>query len=227
MGKKNNKGPIDPVEKFKEFGYKPIGNKSNDPVDDAMQYAFMYQGKETKPYIVDLEWFFKRIHCRCPDYGTVGFRKYFFLGKDCDDILDSVELYDRETKDGRFYYVDKERYDKIKKYLKPLTRKVYSPKDDCEIEIEVDDNGNPLPPKESEPTIQFDKKVLESGLSFKEAYMRMVEGKKISRPCFMGWWFMNHESKVIIHDRYGNELKEGDITNTVTNTLANDWEVIE
>lgn len=81
--------------------------------------------------------------------------------------------------------------------------------------------------KQSEPTIQFDKKVLESGLSFKEAYMRMVEGKKISRPCFMGWWFMNHESKVVIHDRYGNELKEGDITNTVTNTLGNDWEVIE
>lgn len=81
--------------------------------------------------------------------------------------------------------------------------------------------------KQTEPTIHFDKKVLESGLSFKEAYMRMVEGKKISRPCFMGWWFMNHESKVVIHDRYGNELKEGDITNTVTNTLANDWEVIE
>lgn len=78
-----------------------------------------------------------------------------------------------------------------------------------------------------QPTIHFDKKVLESGLSFKEAYMRMVEGKKISRPYFMGWWFMNHESKVVIHDRYGNELKEGDITNTVTNTLANDWEVIE
>lgn len=82
-------------------------------------------------------------------------------------------------------------------------------------------------PKQTEPTIHFDKKVFESGLSFREAYMRMVEGKKISRPCFIGWWFMNHESKVIIHDRYGNELKEGDITNTVTNTLANDWEVIE
>ena len=81
--------------------------------------------------------------------------------------------------------------------------------------------------KQVEPSIHLDKKVLESGLSFKEAYMRMVEGKKISRPCFMGWWFMNHESKVIIHDRYANELKEGDITNTVTNTLANDWEVIE
>ena len=79
----------------------------------------------------------------------------------------------------------------------------------------------------TEPTIHFDKKVFESGLSFREAYMRMVEGKKVSRPCFMGWWFMNHESKVVIHDRYGNELKEGDITNTVTNTLANDWEVIE
>ena len=81
--------------------------------------------------------------------------------------------------------------------------------------------------KHTEPTIHLDKKVLESGLLFKEAYMRMVEGKKISRPCFMGWWFMNHESKVVIHDRYANELKEGDITNTVTNTLANDWEVIE
>lgn len=83
------------------------------------------------------------------------------------------------------------------------------------------------PKEQEEPTIHFDKKVLESGLTFRKAYMRMVEGKKISRPCFMGWWFMNHESKVVIHDRYGNELKEGDITNTVTNTLANDWEVIE
>lgn len=81
--------------------------------------------------------------------------------------------------------------------------------------------------KLSEPEIAYQKSILESNLPFKEAYMRMVEGKKISRPCFMGWWFMNHESKVIIHDRYANELKEGDITNTVTNTLANDWEVIE
>lgn len=79
----------------------------------------------------------------------------------------------------------------------------------------------------AEPTVHLDKKVIESGLTFRKAYMKMLEGKKISRPCFMGWWFMNHESKVVIHDRYDNELKEGDITNTVTNTLANDWEVIE
>ena len=77
------------------------------------------------------------------------------------------------------------------------------------------------------PTICRNKKVLESGLTFKKAYMRMVEGKKISRPCFNGWWFMDKYSRITIHDQHDNEILEGDITITVTNTLANDWEVIE
>ena len=38
---------------------------------------------------------------------------------------------------------------------------------------------------------------------------------------------MDHESKIVIHTRYAEEIKVGDITNTVINTLANDWEVIE
>lgn len=78
-----------------------------------------------------------------------------------------------------------------------------------------------------EPEIDFNKKVIKSGLTFKQAFQKMLEGKKISRPCFIGYWFMNHESKVIIHNRYGNDIDRGDITNTVMNTLANDWEVIE
>lgn len=69
--------------------------------------------------------------------------------------------------------------------------------------------------------------ILKQNLTFRKAFDEMLKGKKISRPCFKGYWFMDHESKVVIHDRHDNELKEGDITNTVTNTLANDWEVIE
>ncbi len=77
------------------------------------------------------------------------------------------------------------------------------------------------------PAICRDKKILESGLTFKKAYMKMVEGKKIARPSFNGWWFMDKYSRIIIHDQYDNEIQNGDITITVTNTLANDWEVIE
>ena len=79
-----------------------------------------------------------------------------------------------------------------------------------------------------QPTIHFDKKVLESGLTFKEAYMRMVEGKKISRPSFIGFWYIDSfDGKMKIHDRFGNTLEKVDMTITVINTLANDWEVIE
>ena len=81
--------------------------------------------------------------------------------------------------------------------------------------------------KLSEPEIVLHKNILESNLPFKKAFMRMVEGKKISRPCFKGYWFMDHESKIVIHTRYAEEIKVGDSTNTVINTLANDWEVIE
>lgn len=79
----------------------------------------------------------------------------------------------------------------------------------------------------AEPTVHLDKKVIESNLTFRKAYMKMLEGKKISRPCFDGWWFLDRYGMLTIHDRYGEEITEGNLTITVTNTLANDWEVIK
>lgn len=80
----------------------------------------------------------------------------------------------------------------------------------------------------AEPTVHLDKKVIESGLTFKKAYMKMVEGKKIARPSFEGFWYIDSfDGKMKIHDRFGNTLERVDMTITVINTLANDWEVIE
>lgn len=154
-----------------------------------------------------------------------------YNGKSIKDDLHPIVLFDRDYRLIKFDAIVKyaENYvieqKEVSGNLYVVIDKVC---DDDDLDTVCNDKISYEPEvKDTEPTIHFDKKVLESGLLFKEAYMRMVEGKKISRPCFMGWWFMNHESKVVIHDRYGNELKEGDITNTVTNTLANDWEVIE
>lgn len=106
------------------------------------------------------------------------------------------------------------------KKLSPLELHLLEHSNDYQVDMR--DYG-----KLSEPEIAYQKNILESNLPFKKAFMRMVEGKKISRPCFKGYWFMNHDSKIVIHTRYDQEIKVGDITNTVINTLANDWEVIE
>lgn len=79
-----------------------------------------------------------------------------------------------------------------------------------------------------EPEIAYDKKVIKSGLTFKQAFQKMLEGKKIARPSFVGFWYIDSfDGKMKIHDRFGNTLEKVDMTITVINTLANDWEVIE
>ena len=165
-------------------------------------------------------------------------KELIYNGKSIKDELHRIVLFDKDHRLIKYVAIKKyaENYvieqKEVSGSLYVVIDKVHDCADDLDIHCPYtfEEDKNILDPeniKHAEPTIHFDKKVLESGLTFREAYMRMVEGKKISRPCFMGWWFMNHESKVVIHDRHDNELKEGDITNTVTNTLANDWEVIE
>ena len=67
------------------------------------------------PYAIDIGWF-NKIHCRHPQYGCIGFIEYFILD-DNDQIIDSIKLYPEETTNNIIYKIDKERYDKIKKYM--------------------------------------------------------------------------------------------------------------
>ena len=74
------------------------------------------QEKIIGPYIIDREWF-KHIHWRHPSYGCINFEEFFILD-DNDEIITSIKLFPNETEDGRFYLVDKERYETVKKYYR-------------------------------------------------------------------------------------------------------------
>lgn len=63
---------------------------------------------------------------------------------------------------------------------------------------------------------------------FKEAYQKMLEGKKITRPCFKGYWYIDGvTNQLTIHLADGTEIIDGDLDHTVRNTLAEDWMVVE
>lgn len=67
-----------------------------------------------KPYAIDIEWF-EKIHCRHPSNTCINFIEFLILN-DEDEIIDSIRLYPQETNNKRIYWVDRERYLKIKKY---------------------------------------------------------------------------------------------------------------
>lgn len=63
-------------------------------------------------------------------------------------------------------------------------------------------------------------------MNFKEAYQKMLEGKKVKRPDWKGYWFIEND-KVKIKFA-GGEIKENRFTQqTIKNTAADDWEVCE
>lgn len=62
-------------------------------------------------------------------------------------------------------------------------------------------------------------------MNFKEAYDLMLTGKKITRPCFKGYWYIDGVSGDFkIHLADGKEISDGNLGLTIMNTLANDWE---
>lgn len=62
-------------------------------------------------------------------------------------------------------------------------------------------------------------------MNFNQAYQEMLNGKKIRRPSWGGYWFIE-DGKVKIKLKTG-EIIENDFTQeTITNTLADDWEII-
>lgn len=65
-------------------------------------------------------------------------------------------------------------------------------------------------------------------MCFDEAYTKMLEGNKITRPCFKGYWYINGVTgKPTIHLANGEEITSGDLSITLPNVLAKDWIVLE
>lgn len=59
---------------------------------------------------------------------------------------------------------------------------------------------------------------------FVDAYMAMLAGHKIKRPCFEGYWYIDGvDGKLKIHLANGKEISEGELGLTVMNCCAEDW----
>lgn len=63
-------------------------------------------------------------------------------------------------------------------------------------------------------------------MNFKEAYKAMQEGKKVRRKGWIGYWFIEDDN-VKIHLKDGNIKFNNFSQETITNTLEEDWEVVE
>ena len=65
-------------------------------------------------------------------------------------------------------------------------------------------------------------------MNFNEAYQEMLEGKKIKRPDWKGYWFIDSKDNKFKIKLAGGEIKENKFTQeTIKNTAANDWEIVE
>lgn len=63
-------------------------------------------------------------------------------------------------------------------------------------------------------------------MNFKEAYEEMLKGKKVRRPGWGGYWFIE-DNKIKIRLKDGNIKFNAFTQETITNTLAEDWEVVK
>ena len=62
-------------------------------------------------------------------------------------------------------------------------------------------------------------------MNFSDAYIEMLKGRRMTRPCFDGYWYVNGKTgKLVIHLENGDEITEGDLTLTTQNTIAEDWD---
>lgn len=65
-------------------------------------------------------------------------------------------------------------------------------------------------------------------MKFFEAYTEMLKGKKIARPGFKGYWYINSVSgQLTIRLGDGSEITKGQLDVTVINVLAEDWYIYE
>jgi hypothetical protein len=66
-------------------------------------------------------------------------------------------------------------------------------------------------------------------MNFNQAYIEMLKGNKIRRRGWKGYWFINNvTNKLTIHLANNKEITSSDdISVTIANTLAIDWEVAD
>lgn len=63
-------------------------------------------------------------------------------------------------------------------------------------------------------------------MKFKQAYREMSKGKKVKRPGWGGYWFIE-DGKVKIKSKTSEILENNFNEEAITNIFANDWKVIE
>ena len=63
-------------------------------------------------------------------------------------------------------------------------------------------------------------------MNFREAYKEMLKGQKVRRHAWKGYWFIE-DNKIKIHLKDGNTIFDNFTQETITNTLQEDWEVVE
>lgn len=64
-------------------------------------------------------------------------------------------------------------------------------------------------------------------MEFKKAYQKMLEGRRIARPCFKGYWYIDGVTNLlVIHLASGKDITKGLLDHTVKNVLAEDWYVL-
>ena len=64
-------------------------------------------------------------------------------------------------------------------------------------------------------------------MNFSEAYKLMVQGQKIRRPGWTGYWYLNGDDIVVIHCKSGIDIKNYYNEETIPNCAKNDWEVVK
>ena len=60
-------------------------------------------------------------------------------------------------------------------------------------------------------------------MSFQEAFALMLNGYKVTRPSWKGYWYINNNKQLVIHLASGEEITTGHLTETIMNTFENDW----
>lgn len=66
------------------------------------------------------------------------------------------------------------------------------------------------------------------GMTFKDAYAKMVAGEFVRRPIFKGYWFLDPSDKsVTICLKNDKKIKYGKLDISIKNTLEDDWEVVD
>lgn len=65
-------------------------------------------------------------------------------------------------------------------------------------------------------------------MKYNEAYAEMIKGKKITRPGFNGYWFIDPvKGKLNIHLASGKNITYGQLDLVAKFCLAEDWIVLE